>query len=89
MILVLRSAFNLLFQVLELFLIIDVVLSWVYRGSNKLTDIIHTFTEPFLAPGRKIQENLMPGSPLDLSPILGLAIIWLLRTIVMTILGML
>ncbi|MCY6483724.1 YggT family protein [Clostridium aestuarii] len=86
---VIRSAFNLLFEVLEILILIDVVLSWVYRGENVFTQLIHTFTEPFLAPGRKIQDKFIQGLPVDLSPIFALIIISLLRKIVLSILGIL
>ncbi len=89
MIFILRNAFNLLFELLEILILIDVVLSWVYRGRNSITEVIHIFTEPFFAPGRKIQEKFIPGLPVDLSPILGLFFIRILRVIVNTILGIL
>ncbi|MCY6370347.1 YggT family protein [Clostridium ganghwense] len=89
MILILRSAFNLLFDLLELLIIVDIVLSWIYRGRNTITETIHIFTEPFLSPGRKIQERLIPGLPVDLSPILALFIIGALRNIVSIVLRIL
>lgn len=87
--LLLQSAVNLLFQFLEALILIDVVLSWVYRGENAVTRIIHIFTEPFLEPGRRIQNSLMPNLPLDFSPIIGLLILSMLRRIIFILLGLL
>lgn len=86
---ILIKAFNLLFNLLEFFILIDVVLSWVYRGRNNITDIIHIFTEPFLRPGRKIQDRFIPNTPLDFSPIIAIFIIWILRNVINVILGVL
>lgn len=82
----LARIFNVIFNLLEFSIFIDVIISWVYRESNTFTDIIHTVTEPLLAPGRKIQDKLMPGSPMDFSPILALVLIRIIRTIVNNIL---
>lgn len=87
MILVLERAFSLLFQIIELLIFVDVILSWVYRGENSLTRLVRTFTDPLLYPGRKIQDRLMPGLPVDLSPIIGLFILWILEGLVNTVLG--
>ncbi|QGU95123.1 YggT family protein [Clostridium bovifaecis] len=87
MILVLEKAFGLLFQIIELLIFVDVMLSWVYRGENSLTRLVHTFTDPFLYPGRRIQDRLMPGLPVDLSPIIGLFILWILEALINTVLG--
>lgn len=86
---ILGKLFNILFNLLEYLIFIDVILSWVYRGENSITRLIHAATEPILAPGRKIQERLMPQVPVDLSPILGLFIISLLQRVVNMFLGFL
>ncbi|MCM0650406.1 YggT family protein [Clostridium swellfunianum] len=87
MILTLRYALNLLFRFLEYAILIDVILSWVYRGrGNMFIDILHIFTEPFMAPARKLQQRLMPMSMLDFSPIIAYFIISLLRRLVFVIL---
>ncbi|KYH29785.1 MULTISPECIES: YggT family protein [Clostridium] len=83
----LQKAFSLLFSIIELLIMIDVILSWIYIKDNSFTRLIHIFTEPFLSPGRKIQDRLMPGLPVDLSPIMGLFILWIIESIVNTLLG--
>ena len=57
----------------------DVIASWVMRGrDNTFTQILHTFSEPLLFPGRKIQTKFFPQLPVDLSPILALFTLQLL-----------
>jgi YggT family protein len=90
MIYTLNYALNLLFNLLEYAIFIDVILSWVYRGSgNVLIDILHIFTEPFMAPARRIQQKFMPSSMLDFSPIIAYFIIVVLRNIMLRLLGFL
>lgn len=82
-------AVNLLFRFLEMAIFIDVILSWFNRGSsNSFTNLIHVFTDPFMAPARKLQEKIAPGLMLDFSPIVALFILDILRSIIFAILGM-
>lgn len=94
MISTLQVAVNILFNILEYAIFIDVILSWVYRGpGNVFIDILHMFTEPFMAPARKLQERFMPAmSMLDFSPIIAYFILVILRYIInylLRVLGML
>jgi YggT family protein len=83
----LSIAISLLFRFLEGAILIDVILSWIMpKGSNALIDLLHVFTDPFMIPGRKIQEKLMPGLMIDFSPIIALFIIDILRGILFSIL---
>lgn len=83
----LSIALSLLFRFIEIAIILDVIFSWIMPGrSNALLDIIHVFTEPFMIPGRKIQEKIIPGLRIDFSPILALLILDLLERIVFSIL---
>ncbi|WP_123053539.1 YggT family protein [Clostridium sp. JN-1] len=83
----LSIALSLLFRFIEIAIILDVIFSWIMPGrSNVLLDIIHVFTEPFMIPGRKIQEKIIPGFRIDFSPILALLILDLLERIVFSIL---
>lgn len=80
-------ALDLLFRFLEGAILLDVILSWVMPGrSNGFLDLLHVFTDPFMIPGRKIQEKLMPGFMIDFSPILALVILDVIRKIVFSIL---
>jgi len=42
---------------------------------NKFISIIHNFTYPFLEPLKKLQDKLIPGLPMDFSPIIAIFII--------------
>lgn len=82
----LAIAISLLFRFLEGAILIDVILSWIMpREGNAFIDLLHVFTEPFMIPGRKIQEKLMPGLMIDFSPIIALFIIDILRGIIFSI----
>jgi YggT family protein len=86
----LYKAFDILFNILEYAIFIDVILSWVYKGrGNVFIDILHIFTEPFMAPARKIHDKLIPSTMLDFTPIIAYFFIVVLRYIVITALGML
>jgi YggT family protein len=71
-----------------------VILSWVPQGSyNNFTRILrgfagtlHVFTEPFLAPARKLQWKLFSQLPVDLSPIIALFFIRIIRNLIHNIL---
>ena len=80
---------NMIFNVLELSIFIEVVLSWVYaRRSNQYIELLHKVTAPLLLPGRKIQERYFSNTMVDFSPIIALFILMVVRRIVFSILGM-
>ncbi|KYH35662.1 YGGT family protein [Clostridium tepidiprofundi DSM 19306] len=65
---------------LEILILIEVVLSWIMIGNeNKYTMMIHRMTEPFLEPGRRIQESLFPNLMIDFSPFVAIVIITFLK----------
>ena len=83
----LRVAVSLLFKFLQGAIFLEVIFSWVMPGrSNAFLDFLRIFTEPFMVPGRKIQEKFMPRLMIDFSPIIALFILDLLSTIVFSIL---
>lgn len=80
---IIEKALNLLFNFLECAIFLEVILSWVAPGkSNKLTDLLHVFTDPFMIPSRKIQQKLMPNLSIDFSPIFALLIIDIIRRVI-------
>lgn len=88
MISTINYALGLLFRFLEFAIFLEIILSWVMPGKeNQLTEIVHVFTEPFMRPGRLLQQKLMPGFMLDFSPIIAILILDLLRTVIAMILG--
>lgn len=79
---------DMIFNILELSIFIEVVLSWVYaRRTNQYIELLHKITGPLLQPGRKIQERFFSNTMVDFSPIIALVILMLLRNIVFRILG--
>ncbi|WP_258280653.1 YggT family protein [Clostridium sp. CM027] len=78
---------GMIFNVLEYAIIIEVGLSWVYRGrSNQYIELLHKITGPLLEPGRKVQEKYFSNTMVDFSPIIALIILMILRKIVYIIL---
>lgn len=88
MVVTLQYAVKLLFNFLEYAIFIDIILSWVMPGKrNGVTDLLHVFTEPFLIPGRKIQQKIMPGFMMDFSPIIAFMLLSLIERIIIATLG--
>lgn len=87
---ILYRIFSLLFVVMEYAIFAEILLSFVMRGvENKFTYFLHSITEPLLAPGRKIQEKIMPGLMIDFSPIVAFFIIAILRKITFSLIALL
>ena len=81
-----RLAVYFLFRFLEGAILLDVILSWIMPGKkNSLIDLLHVFTDPFMIPGRKIQDKIAPGLMIDFSPIIALLIIDILQRIIFSI----
>jgi YggT family protein len=77
-----RTVLNILFNLLELTIIIDFMSSWVPQiQGNKVIRTIHDFINPILDPIRRLQDRLIPGLPIDFSPMIALVIIDLFRRI--------
>ena len=75
----LLQTFNILVDLLTTLIFIRVVLSWLVREQNTLTQFIVRCTEPILAPVRRILP-MMGG--LDLSPIVAYFMLDILRQII-------
>lgn len=66
-----KAATAYFFQLIYLFVMIRIILSWVGKGlNNQFTQFVYQITEPLLAPFRNLQQRLGVGGPLDFSPIL-------------------
>ncbi len=78
---------ELVFNVLEIAIFAEVVLSWVYaKRTNQYIELLHKITEPLLEPGRRIQAKYFNNTMIDFSPIIALFILMVLRRIVFGIL---
>jgi len=91
MIPVIEDVVRWLFTILNILLFIRVLLSWMpmIRG-GRIAELIFAFTEPILAPIRKLIERSPLGGPgmvLDFSPIIAIVTLSLLQSVVANILG--
>lgn len=75
-----------LFNLLELAIILEVILSWIPQiGNNKFVSTIHNFIYPMMEPLKGLQDRLIPGLPIDFSPILALLLLDALKTLILRI----
>ncbi|WP_029453220.1 YggT family protein [Clostridium algidicarnis] len=81
---ILRVFFEVLFSIVEYAILIDVVLSFIFREQqNKLINIIKFLTEPILKPAKLLQDKFIPNLSLDFSPVIVLILLYLLESIIM------
>ena len=78
--------FELIFNALQYAIFIEVILSWVYRGTNQYVELLHKITGPLLLPGRKIQERYFGNTMVDFSPIIALFILMIVKSVVLGLL---
>ena len=78
--------FELIFNALQYAIFIEVILSWVYRGSNQYVEVLHKITGPLLLPGRKLQEKYFSNTMVDFSPIVALVILMFVKSFVLGLL---
>lgn len=65
-----------LFNLLELAIILEVITSWIPQiRDNKFVNTIHNFIYPMMEPLKTLQDRLIPGLPIDFSPIIAIAIL--------------
>lgn len=72
------SPLAIILEIYSLVVLVSVVGSWV-GSRNQVFELADQLTEPVLAPIRKV---LPPAGGFDLSPMLLLMILWVLRTLV-------
>jgi YggT family protein len=88
--LIIARVISFLFQAYEFLILIRVLLSWVninpYRPAidHPLVDLLHRITDPVLQPLRRIIPPL--GGALDLSPVVALILLEILRQVVLRVL---
>lgn len=77
------TVLNLLFNLLELAIIIECAASWIPQiQGSKYMKLIHNFIYPVLEPFRRLQDRIIPGLPIDFSPICAFFVLNLLRSFV-------
>ncbi len=87
----LLSAIDMFFRVIELLIFATILLSWLPIGrGNALSGMLHSLTDPILLPCRKMLENspLGRGMMLDFSPIIALILLSLVRQFLQSVVYM-
>ena len=76
---------DLIFTIIYWLLVARVFLSWINPDPyNSLVRFIYRFTEPILAPFRRLVPP-SPGMPIDFSPILAFFALWIVKRLVFAI----
>lgn len=82
---VLFSFVRILAQALNLAILARVLISWLpISQDNVLVQILYGVTEPILGPIRRVLPNM---GGLDLSPMIGLILIWVAERILLQVLA--
>ncbi len=71
----------------SIIIIADILLSWIMPPTHSLKQFLDFLTEPVLRPIRKLLQPIMAKSsiPLDLSPIIAMLMISLIRQLLYTL----
>lgn len=82
------SALKAFFQLIEYLIIVDALSSWFIKDrNNRFSRTIGVVIDPIMIPCRKLQKRFLGNSPMDFSPVLGIVLIEIIRSIVLTIIG--
>lgn len=77
------NAVDFLSSAVFVLIFIRIILSWLPNTKNALTQFVFDITEPILKPFRKFNPK---GSPLDLSPVIVIILIEIIRNVVLRVL---
>lgn len=75
----LKQTLNILADLITMLIVLRIVLSWFRHEAHGLMNVLYQATEPILAPIRRTIPTL---GMFDLSPIVALLIIEVLRTLI-------
>lgn len=70
-----------LIGVYELIIFVQAILSWFVRGGS-IMDTLSRITSPLLEPCYRLQEKLIPNSPVDFSPVVAILLLEILKRII-------
>jgi YggT family protein len=79
---ILITLINIIYQVLSILLIAYVVLSFFMAPYHPIRTFIDRIVEPLLAPIRRV---VRPVGGLDLSPMIFLILLWILRAVLVSL----
>lgn len=84
---ILIQTVSILFQLINLILLIRIILSWLPIGRNAFTNLIYSLTEPLLYPIRELLKKspLGDGIIIDFSPIILVVILSAIEKIIISI----
>lgn len=74
------TAVDFLSSAIFVLVFVRIVLSWMPNARNALTEFVWDITEPLLKPFRRFNPK---GSPLDLSPIILIILVEVVRNLVL------
>ena len=84
MIFLLFQVIDMVFNILQIIIIVRVVLSWIsHNPSNQFIQIIYQVSEPILKPIREILP--ITGMGFDLSPVVAFFLLGLLKKILLSV----
>lgn len=80
------SIISTLFNLLELAILLEVISSWIPQiRDNKFVNTIHNFIYPVMEPLKTLQDRLIPGLPIDFSPIIAIFILDIFKRLILGI----
>lgn len=84
---ILLQTVSMIFKLINVFIFIRILLSWLPIGRNVITDLIYNLTEPLLAPIRELLKKspLGQGLMVDFSPIILVLILSIIERILYSI----
>ncbi len=87
----LANSVNVFASVLYLFIMADVILSWIpTRPDNKIKEFFRVLSDPLLSPIRAMigKSPLGGGMMIDFSPVIALFIIQILKNVIINVIYM-
>lgn len=84
---ILLQTVSMIFKLINIFIFIRILLSWLPIGRNVITDLIYNLTEPLLSPIRELLKKspLGQGLMVDFSPIILVLILSIIERILYSI----
>jgi len=82
---ILAQAADIFFTVLFIMLFARIILSWFPMRDNRFMDLLYAFTEPVLAPVRRLVQRSPLGGPgmvLDFSPLIVFILLRIARSFI-------
>ena len=83
---IIRSILFIIFDVLAAVVVVDAILSWIPTiKQNKFTVAVNLVADIVLAPIRAVLRSFRVSTPIDISPLVAIIVLQILRVIVRAI----